>query len=45
MLVFYFLTCGIRTWFNNLGSELNHMSSENRKSKIFKVCLKEWQVA
>jgi hypothetical protein len=40
-----FLTCGIRAWFNNLGSELNPRSSKSRKSKIFKVVLKEWQVA
>jgi hypothetical protein len=35
----YFLTCGIRAWFENLGSELNPRSSKSHKSEIFKVVL------
>jgi hypothetical protein len=36
----YFLSCGIRAWFDNLGSELNPRSSKSRNSKIFKAMLK-----
>jgi hypothetical protein len=45
MEVHYFLTCGIIAWFNNLGYEINLKSSKSRKSKVFKVVLKEWKVA
>jgi hypothetical protein len=36
-----FLTCGIKAWFNNLGSELNPRSSKSHKLEIFKGVLKE----
>jgi hypothetical protein len=39
------LTCGMKAWFNKLGSKLKPRSSKSRKSNIFKVVLKEWKVA
>jgi hypothetical protein len=40
MEVSNFLTCGIRAWFNNLGSELNPRFSKSHKSRYLKLCLK-----
>jgi hypothetical protein len=40
-----FLTCGIRNWFRNLGSEIIPRSSNSCESKIFIVVLKEWKLS
>jgi hypothetical protein len=44
MKVFYFLTCAIKGWFNNIGSDLKDRFSKSCKLEIFKVVLKDWQV-
>jgi hypothetical protein len=41
----HFLTCGIRSWFNNLGSELKSSFSKSHKSGIFKAHVKECRAA
>jgi len=39
----YFLTRGIRAWFDNLGSKLNLRSSKSHKSEIFKFVLERME--
>jgi hypothetical protein len=41
----YFLTCGIRAWFENIGFELTLGIVRVISQISLKLCLKEWKVA